>query len=98
MSEKTEEAVCILLGQKLSARYPELKDYACNLYADKIASIDVILESEKLTNEDRETLEFIKKVLIKKGLALWIMKSDILTNLAIKLGKTARTISLSRET
>ena len=79
------------LGQKLVAKTPELADYACNVFADKIAMLDIVIDtlnpetdSKKLIGLLRLTREHIKR----KGEALWIMHADTLTNLGLKVGKT----------
>jgi methylaspartate ammonia-lyase len=79
------------LGQKLAFKDPSIQDYACNVYADKIAMLDLAIENLENLKEDPELIEALKNLrenLLKKGLAIWIMKSDVLTNLGIKVGKT----------
>jgi len=88
-----EELSCILLGQKWSLREQNIKDYGCNVFADKIALIDVILEKVQDSNT-KKLLEDIRSILVKRGTALWIMKADPLTNLAIRIGKTRTVIDL----
>jgi len=75
------------LGQKLVSKRPELKDYACNLYADKVAMLDLEIEQQ----DDPEIVEVLKKLrmqLLRKGEASWIMHADVLTNLGLKVGRT----------
>jgi hypothetical protein len=75
------------LGQKLVAKRPELKDYACNVFADKVAMLDLAIEQQ----DDPEILEVLKRLrmqLLKKGEAAWIMHADVLTNLGLKVGRT----------
>lgn len=86
------------LGQKLVAKRPELQDYACNVFADKIAMLDIVIGQEN----DPDILEVLKGLraqLKQKGEALWIMKADVLTNLGLKVGRTGvREISGKRAT
>lgn len=85
------------LSQKLAAKMPQLADYACNLYADKLAMIDILI----LTLNDPDyivELKVIREQFKTIGEALWIKKSDPLTNLGLKLGRTGtRVISGSPE-
>ena len=91
-----EIAQITLLGQRLAERERYLSDYACNDYADRLALIDLILElyADELTDEEKEELLIIRERLRREGRALWIQYSDILTNLAIAVGKTTPRISL----
>ena len=82
------------LGQKWASKNPQVSDYACNVFADKIAMLDIeiellksALESEK-DLEAIEVLEVVRENLRRRGEAIYIMHSDILTNLGLKVGKT----------
>ena len=78
------------LGQKLVAKRPELADYACNVFADKCAMLDIALEGLD-AEKDSEVIEILKGVreqLQRRGEAIFIMHSDILTNLGLKVGRT----------
>lgn len=82
-----EEQTLQTLGQKLAGIMPELQDYACNAYADKIAMLDLLL----LTEEDPEFIEELKDLRIEiktMGRAKYIGKADILTNLSLLVGRT----------
>jgi len=91
-----EIAQITLLGQRLAEREKIISDYACNEYGDRLALIDLILElyADELTDEEKEELLIIRERLRREGRALWIQYSDILTNLAIAVGKTTPRISL----
>ena len=84
-----------LLGSLWASKNQRIQDYACNLYADKIATLDLIME-EIDDEEIRKDLELIRKMLKVKGEALWIMQSDILTNLAIKTGLRTRVVRVGK--
>lgn len=97
MSKKENEITRLeYLGQRLAVQKPELRDYALNLNADKIASIDILLEIMGNTKQ-REMLKTIRQILIKQGEALYIMNSDTFTNLCIKVGSTIKKVSFSKE-
>jgi len=77
------------LSQKLVAKqeFAHFKDYACNVYADKLALLDIII----LEEQDEEIKEMLRKVWLQRkrlGEALWIMRADVLTNLGLKVGRT----------
>ncbi|MCJ7767834.1 hypothetical protein MUP79_05550 [Candidatus Bathyarchaeota archaeon] len=76
------------LGQKLVSKRPELKDYACNVYADKIAALDIAIQENKKDPDISEILNRLRTQLLRKGEAIWIMKADVLTNLGLKVGRT----------
>jgi len=95
MSLKADELTCILLGQKWSVRDPSIRDYGCNLFADKVAAIDILLEHVK-DEKLRKLLQDARSILVRRGTALWIMKSDPLTQLAIRLGVTRPSIDMSK--
>jgi len=77
------------LGQKWSSKKPHIKDYACNLNADKIVALDVLIKYTK-DGKKKKLLKAIRKILLKQGEALYIQSSDTFTNLCIKVGSTLR--------
>ena len=93
MSEKEEESALIYLGQKLSTRELELKDYACNKLSSVVSLINIMLRMIK-NPEAKKGLNNIKQNIISKGTSLWISKADILTNLALRTGKVSKTVKL----
>jgi hypothetical protein len=78
------------LGQKLVAKRPELGDYACNVFADKCAMLDIALEGLDAEKDGEliEVLKVVREQLQRRGEAIFIMHSDVLTNLGLKVGKT----------
>jgi len=84
-----------LLGSLWSSKEKGISDYACNVFADKIATIDIILESldKEKDKELIEELKVLREVLKRKGMALWLLQSDTLTNLAVKVGRRSKVIS-----
>lgn len=78
------------LGQKWSSQKPKIKDWACNIYADKTVAIDVLIEALPESSRQRKILEKVKKLLIDVGEALYIKNSDTFTNLCIKVGSSLR--------
>ena len=95
--EKDRITALEFLGQRWSGRDPSIRDYACNFYADKIAGIDVLIESLPEDSKKRRLLERVRKILIKQGEALWIMHADPFTQLCLKVGSTVRKISGKRK-
>lgn len=83
-----ENATLQTLSQKLAAKSPALVDYACNIYADKIAMIDLTMLLYADEPELVKDLEAIREQLKTIGEALWIKNSDVLTNLGLKVGRT----------
>jgi hypothetical protein len=83
-----EEQTLQTLGQKLAGKMPELQDYACNTFADKIASIDLLILSYGDDPELVTSLTEIRDKLKTVGRADYIKKSDILTNLSLLVGRT----------
>jgi len=79
------------LSQKLVQKreFAHFKDYACNVYADKLALLDIIIMEEQ-DGEIREMLERVREQRKRLGEALWIMHADVLTNLGLKVGNTGR--------
>jgi len=78
------------LGQKWSSQEPEIRDWACNIHADKIVAIDILIEHTKKGSKKRKLLEAIREIILKQGKALYIQSSDTFTNLCIKVGSTLR--------
>lgn len=77
------------LSQKLAAKRDDLSDYACNLYANKIAVLDLYIKKIKpIDPEFAKELESLREEMKVQGEALWIMHADVLTNLGLKVGKT----------
>ena len=77
------------LSQKWSAKDASITDYACNMYADKIAIIDLyILQFEDKDPEFVTKLKALREQLKTLGRAKFIQRSDILTQLGIIVGKT----------
>ncbi|MEM1590275.1 MAG: hypothetical protein QW175_07645 [Candidatus Bathyarchaeia archaeon] len=77
------------LAQQVARKYPYLTDYACNVYADKLAQLDVIIELAD-DPEEKEVLETVRKIVKRQGEALWFMQAGELTNLGLKLGSSLR--------
>ncbi|MGC8937145.1 MAG: hypothetical protein ACP5KV_07295 [Candidatus Methanomethylicaceae archaeon] len=71
---KDLEAIYIqTLAQSVAERERDINDYACNIYADKIAKINALLEvldpeTDKALIEELLSLKHIYK---KLGTALW---------------------------
>ena len=76
----------LTLGQKATKENPELRDYACNVYAPQIAQINCMIELFKDDAETKATLESLKNQMISLGRALWMKNSDPLTNLGALVG------------
>jgi hypothetical protein len=78
------------LAQSVAEREHDVNDYACNIYADKIAKINVLLEllDPETDKELIEQLTMFKQVYRKLGTALWFMQAGELTNLGARLGST----------
>ena len=76
------------LAQEVAKKYPEVSDYACNVYADRIAQLDFIMDvcADMLSEEDLETLEVLRVFYKHVGTAMWFMQAGELTNLGAKLG------------
>jgi len=82
-----------LLGQKLSKKLEYLPDYACNTNALKLVVLDVYLEGLDPQKVPKELVEGVKKIRLlmkRQGEAKWIMRADILTNLALKVGQSQK--------
>lgn len=82
-----------LLGQKLSKKIDYLPDYACNTNALKLVVLDVYLEGVDPEEAPKELIEGVKRIrtlMKRQGEAQWIMRADILTNLALKVGQVKK--------
>lgn len=68
-------------------------DLACNVFADKIVLLDILIENA----DDKgmiEDLKMVREIIRKRGEAMWIMKADTVTNLSVKVGMRVKSISL----
>jgi len=87
------------LAQSVAEKERDVNDYACNIYADKIAKINVLLELLD-PETDRgfiEQLNALKQVYKKLGTALWFMQAGELTNLGARLGSTIKQYKVREE-
>lgn len=78
------------LAQSVAERERDVNDYACNIYADRIAKINVLLEMLD-PDQDKDAVEqltVLKQIYRKLGTALWFMQAGELTNLGARLGST----------
>jgi len=79
------------LSQAVAERETEISDYACNIYADKIAQINLVLDLlSPGDTKNRAPLIELKIFYKKIGTALWFMKSGELSNLGARLGSTVQ--------
>jgi len=78
------------LGQKWSREEPEIRDWACNIHADKIVAIDILIEHTKKGSKKHKLLKIIREIILKQGKALYIQNADPFTNLCIKVGSSLR--------
>lgn len=87
------------LAQSVAEKEHDVNDYACNIYADKIAKINVLLELlDPETDRDFVTqLIALKQTYRKLGTALWFMQAGELTNLGARLGSTIKQYSVRGE-
>lgn len=81
------------LSQQLSHKIPYISDYACNVFADKIAQLDFVIE-EIEDSEVKRVLEKAREILLRQGTALWFMQAGELSNLGARLGTTTKEASL----
>lgn len=77
------------LSQQVAKKYPYLTDYACNINADKLAQLDLMIEMLD-DPEIREILNIARQVVKRQGEALWFMQAGEITNLGLKLGSVIR--------
>lgn len=85
------------LAQEVARKYGYVSDYACNVNADKIAQIDILLEIFGDDAEIKAELEMVREILKRQGEALWFMQAGELTNLGAKLGSKIVEASWSQE-
>jgi len=75
-----------LLAARWASKEREVKDYACNAYAEDLAILhnlkDIIRDPQL-----KEALDLVMKWLRREGTARWVRQADILTNLALKVGE-----------
>jgi len=55
------------LGQRLSSQKPILRDYACNLNADKVVALDILIKSLPEGSKKRRILEKVREILLAQG-------------------------------
>jgi len=95
---KTFETRIELLGQLWAGLDPIVSDYACNLEAERIAKIDCVLDMLKRLPPSHHRdmairrLEATRRVLKRLGEAKYLMEADVLTNLAVKVGRRTKVI------
>jgi len=73
------------LAQAVAQKIGYISDYACNVNADKLAQIDILL-GQVDDEEVKEQLKLAREILKRQGEALWFMQAGELTNLGAKLG------------
>jgi len=86
-----------LLAQRWAEKDKKLKDYACNLLAPKLVILDNVIEKLPEGHPVRTRLSEIREILKRVGEVQWILNADIVTNLALKVGKTGIEISAVEE-
>ena len=98
MSLPKELKTVELLGQLWAGMNPAVSDYACNAMADKLAELDLLIEELKEAEDDPEVAEVLEELqrererIKRLGEALWLMESDVVTNLAVKVGRRTKVI------
>lgn len=85
-----------LLAQRWAARDKRLQDYACNLMAPKLVVLDNYIDRVP-DGPLKKRLEEIRLILKRVGEVQWILSADIVTNLALKIGKTTIDIDVTKE-
>jgi len=85
------------LAQRWATKDKRLMDYACNLLASKLVGLDSYIESLPDGDAVKERLKQIRELLKKIGEAEWIMSADVVTNLALKVGKTIQEANVKKE-
>lgn len=80
------------LAQNIAEREKDVNDYACNIYAERIAKINVLLGilDHEADKELVEQLAVLKQIYRKLGTALWFRQAGELTNLGARLGSTVQ--------
>jgi len=86
-----------LLAQRWAARDKRLMDYACNLMAPKLVALDNYIDSLNDGDPVKKRLKQIRELLKKIGEVQWILSADIVTNLALKVGKTTKEADVKKE-
>jgi len=86
-----------LLGSIWSGSDPKLSDYACNVFAHKLVVLDEIIGSLEDDNPLKGRLKELRDKLKKRGQAIWILNSDTLTNLAIKVKRRTQFVKWEDE-
>ena len=86
-----------LLGSIWSGKDDRLSDYACNVFAHKLVVIDEIIDILDDDNPLKDRLKDLRKKLQKRGEAIWILNSDTLTNLAIKVKRRTQFVRWKEE-
>jgi hypothetical protein len=77
------------LAQQVARKFPEVTDYACNVYADRVAHLDIVidvLKREGVSESELQKVRDVRQYYVKIGTALWFMQSGELSNLGAKLG------------
>lgn len=86
-----------LLGSIWSGSDAKLSDYACNVFAHKLVVIDEIIGMLEDGNPLKQRLIDLREKLKKRGEAIWILNSDTLTNLAIKVKRRTQFVRWESE-
>lgn len=94
-----------LLGERWSKEDKNIRDYSCNVYGVELAKLDLVIKrltkimKEKENKEDKEYfrgviegLKLQREALKHEGEALWLSICSELTQLAVKVPMTPRTI------
>ncbi len=74
------------LAQELTRKFPEISDYACNVFADRIAQLDFLIDNADLTEDEKIEVKILREYYKRLGTAYWFMHAGELTNLGAKLG------------
>lgn len=92
---KDEFRTAFFLGERWGQKDKRIQDLACNVFADKIVLLDLLMEYAE-DDGMKEDLETVREILRRRGEALWIMKADTVTNLSIKVGMRIKKVSLGK--
>lgn len=82
---KDEFRTSFFLGERWGQQDKKIRDLACNVFADKIVLLDLLIENSD-DPDMKEDLKMVREIILKRGEALWIRKADTVTNLSIKVG------------
>ncbi|RLI44543.1 hypothetical protein DRO69_07140 [Candidatus Bathyarchaeota archaeon] len=85
-----------LLAQRWAGKDKRLQDYACNILAPKLVVLDNYIDKLE-DGEVKKRLEEVRTLLKRIGEVQWIQMADIVTNLALKVGKTTINIDVAKE-